>query len=79
MSLIIFSLLMSMSHASERTHVVCNTIIISKERKAYKLDVFTDAKRLIPDGVYHTEAPWCLYKVLNGTPIELESDKEQES
>jgi hypothetical protein len=65
---ILLTLIASVSLASpiEETTVVCGQIIVSIPPRAFKLDSVTDKRFPIPDGVYKTENPFCIYVVENG-------------
>ncbi len=60
---------------SEKMLIVCNTVFFLKGRRAYRLDSFTNSRVPVKDGVYQTKSPWCLYSVIDGVPIEKDSDE----
>lgn len=54
--------------------VICGEMIISRKPQAVKLDPITDERIPIKDGVYKSKRGWCLYKIVNGVPEEIDSE-----
>lgn len=67
-------------HPRGTVYSICRQLIIYDTPMAYRLDPLTNNKTLIMDGVYHTDAPWCLYVIKNGFPREInQGDEDRKS
>ncbi len=79
----LFISLMAAAHACAvpqpelgQTYAVCGIVFIRTAHGSETLNSFTNQRTVVPDGVYRTIEPWCLYSIKSGIARQISTDGE---